>query len=198
MTIFCFDLDGTVTRSEILPELARACHIEEEMKILTKATIEGVLPFESSFRLRCQLLRDLPVSHAQQIVANIALDDDIERFINQHSENSLVITGNLDCWVLPLISRLRCRFVTSRATVADDQLASIDYVMNKGNEVHELRSQGDRIVSVGDGMGDVDMLSASDVGIAYGGIHWPVRSVIEVATHVIYEGGALCRFLYRQ
>lgn len=198
MTLFCFDLDGTLTETEILPELARACYIEEEMKLLTKATIEGIIPFEASFRLRCQLLKDLSISEAQQIVLSINLNKDIEQFIFDHRDSSVVITGNLDCWVQPLISRLGCRFVTSIASVEGDRLVSVVQVVNKGQAISELRSAESRIVAIGDGMGDVSMLSTSDVGVAYGGVHSPVRSVIEVASHVIFDGESLCRFLLRQ
>ena len=45
---FCLDLDGTITREEILPWLARDLGLFEEMLALTEATIKGVIPFERS------------------------------------------------------------------------------------------------------------------------------------------------------
>ena len=58
-TAFCFDLDGVVTSQELLPLIAEELGYYEEIKALTDATIKGIIPFESSFRLRCRI----PVSY---------------------------------------------------------------------------------------------------------------------------------------
>ena len=42
---FCFDLDGTITKDEILPILSREIGLFEEISALTDATINGVIPF---------------------------------------------------------------------------------------------------------------------------------------------------------
>ena len=47
--IFLFDLDATITRKEILPELAGKLRKEAEMKELTERTMQGEIPFERSF-----------------------------------------------------------------------------------------------------------------------------------------------------
>jgi phosphoserine phosphatase len=57
-TFFCFDLDGTMTRREILPAIASEVGLSEEIALLTSLTMRGLVPFESSFRLRCRILRE--------------------------------------------------------------------------------------------------------------------------------------------
>ena len=47
--IFLFDLDATISKVEILPEIARKIHKEEEMRVLTERTMQGEIPFEKSF-----------------------------------------------------------------------------------------------------------------------------------------------------
>ena len=47
--IFLFDLDSTITKKEILPEIARKIGKEDEMRRLTEETMNGVLPFKQSF-----------------------------------------------------------------------------------------------------------------------------------------------------
>ena len=42
-TAYCFDLDGTVTQEEILPEIANVLGIKEEIYALTKATMLWLL-----------------------------------------------------------------------------------------------------------------------------------------------------------
>lgn len=57
-TAYCFDLDGTLTRQELLPLIASSVGLEDEIEVLTQATIDGFLPFDKSFKLRVRLLRD--------------------------------------------------------------------------------------------------------------------------------------------
>ena len=43
-TAYCFDLDGTLTRQELLPLIASSVGLEDEISVLTQATIDGLLP----------------------------------------------------------------------------------------------------------------------------------------------------------
>src|SRR5258705_13832741 len=95
-TAFCFDLDGTLTRHEILPAMASEIGLSEEIALLTSLTMRGLIPFEASFRLRCRVLREVPVSRVREIVASIPLAESIETFIKENRHRCVVSTGNLD------------------------------------------------------------------------------------------------------
>ena len=47
--IFLFDLDSTITKVEILPEISKMISAEKEMRQLTEDTMKGVIPFQYSF-----------------------------------------------------------------------------------------------------------------------------------------------------
>lgn len=47
--IFLFDLDSTITCKEILPTIAEKVNRQKEMRELTEATMNGEIPFKSSF-----------------------------------------------------------------------------------------------------------------------------------------------------
>ena len=78
---YCFDLDGTITAQEILPLMAAELNLYDEISALTKATIDGLIPFEQSFKLRCKLLSDIPINKVQEIASNIKLNEMIVEFI---------------------------------------------------------------------------------------------------------------------
>ena len=72
--IFLFDLDATITRKEILPELAGKLRKEAEMKELTERTMQGEIPFERSFLERVNILKEVPVSVAREMIREIPQD----------------------------------------------------------------------------------------------------------------------------
>lgn len=194
-TAFCFDLDGTLTRSEILPILSKEVGLYEEMHALTEATIKGLIPFRRSFLLRCRLLSDIPISRVQSVISDIPLNRDLVEFIKNNKEDCYVITGNLDAWVAPLMSRLECKCFHSIAEFEGDKLLKVAHVLNKGDAMKEIKNRYDRIIVVGDGMGDVPMFELGDICVAFGGVHRPIETLIKMSHYITFNERALCRLL---
>jgi HAD superfamily phosphoserine phosphatase-like hydrolase len=194
-TAFCFDLDGTLTARELLPVIAAETGLQAEIEALTLATITGILPFESSFRLRCRLLADVPVSRVRAIVADLPLFGRILDFIRARPDDCYVITGNLDVWVEDLLGRIGARAFSSSALVRNDRLAGVTGVLDKGAAVQVVRRNHSRIVAIGDGVGDLAMFENSDVRIAYAGLHAPVPTLVASADMVCMSETALIRTL---
>lgn len=192
---FGFDLDGTITRKEILPLIAREVNLYDEISMLTEATIQGIIPFEKSFRLRCRLLKEVPVSTVSEIVRNVPLDQEVVHFIQKHPHECFVISGNLDVWIAPLIEQLGCRFYTSIAHSEGDTLYGIHTVLNKADAIQDIKRSFERIAVIGEGMNDVAMFELADTRIAYGGIHPPNSMIIQLSDYVVMNGGGLCRLL---
>ena len=198
-TIF-FDFDGTVTRQEVLPLIAREIDMEDEIATLTRATMDGLLDFRKSFRLRCRLLSQVPISRVRAIVAEVAFDAAVAAFIRANRDRCAVVTGNLDCWISDVVAdRLGCALMSSTAETDGDRLIAVDRVLDKGEAVRAFLAErpAGRSVAVGDGMNDVSMLETVDVAIAYAGLHQPCSSVVEVSKYVVTSGEALCRVLSR-
>lgn len=194
-TAFCFDLDGTVTAQEILPRIAREADLYEEMQILTEATVAGVIPFEKSFRLRCRLLREVPISTVRKVVSTVPLQPAVTEFIRAHPEQCFIVSGNLDVWIAPLLDRIPCHFFTSKASVENDRLLGIEKSLDKGATVRGLRDRFENIVVIGEGMNDVPMFESADVRIAHGAIHAPCAMVRELADYVTVSPEGLCRLI---
>ena len=77
-TAYCFDLDGTLTRQELLPLIASSIGLEDEISVLTEATINGVLSFDKSFKLRVRLLRDAKLEWIHSaLIEQVEFDLDI-------------------------------------------------------------------------------------------------------------------------
>ncbi len=189
-------MDGTLTKLEVLPILAREISIEPEIAVLTRATIEGFLPFEQSFCLRVRLLKDLPITQVQNIIENIPLHNQIIEFIKINSQHSYIVTGNLDVWIKKLVKKIGCNYYSSKADYIGNKLKGVQVILNKANAIKDLRNQGyERIIAIGDGMNDVSMFEQADIKIAFGGVHSPVLSLIKLADYITYHEKSLCNIL---
>jgi phosphoserine phosphatase len=195
-TAYCFDLDGTLTRQELLPLIASSVGLHDEISVLTEATINGLLPFDKSFKLRVRLLRDANIEWIHAALAEqVEFEPSILQFIAEHAQQCFVVTGNLDVWVKPILDRLGIQSFTSVAAMHEGRLEGVEYILHKGDAVSSLRDRFDKIVAVGEGMNDVPMFEAADWRIAYGGTHSPNKLLVKLSDFVINDGSSLCRLL---
>ena len=196
-SIFCFDLDGTLTQRELLPLIANEVGLEHEFDVLTKLTIDGVISFEESLRLRFAILKHVPVQVVQDIICGATLFDRVIDFITEHRERCFIVTGNLDVWIKPLMQKIGCRYFSSRVQERNGTLLSLDYILRKSSAINELRKQyvDRKIVVFGDGLNDYPMFETADQAVAIGLTHQPSPALIAKSNFIIYEEEALCRLL---
>tara|TARA_Y100000591_G_scaffold332032_1_gene367918 strand:+ start:442 stop:1041 length:600 start_codon:yes stop_codon:yes gene_type:complete len=193
--IYCFDLDGTITSQELLPLMAAELDLYEEISALTQATINGLIPFERSFKLRCKLLSDVPIEKVQDVAKKVKLNETIVKFIQENKDKSCVITGNIHEWIEPIIEKLGCKIYCSKGKFINGKLNGLDEIINKGEIVKSLKQNNKSVVAIGDGMGDVLMFQESDLSIAFGGVHEPIETLMKVSDYLVYDEDSLCRLL---
>ncbi len=193
--LFTFDLDGTVTKKEILPMLAKFLDLQDELSLLTKLTLNGDIDFYNSFRLRFYVLNNIPIDEIHRIMKQVPLDDNIVRFIQDNKDNCALVTGNLDLWIEPLVKLLGCRICSSKGNISLDGIIQLENVMEKGSIIRQLHKEYKNIIAIGDSNNDVPMFEEADIAIAYGGVHRPSDKARRNSDYVVYDGGALCRLL---
>lgn len=194
-TAFAFDLDGTITQEELLPVMAIQLNLEHEMRTLTKLTLSGAIPFDDSFRLRCAILRAVPISTVQQIVSQVALAPETSAFIQNNRDTCFVVTGNLDLWIAPIIDRLGCRSFSSTGLPDGDHLIGVAEVLDKSEAIPHIRRRFDRVVAIGDSVNDIPMFYESDISVACGNVHEPAVGLQQISDYVTYDERSLCRLL---
>lgn len=187
------DLDGTLTRTELLPAIAERVGIASEMRTLTEATLAGEIPFEVSFRRRVAMLAAIPVDlvHAEILAAPVF--EDLLGLLLERPDRVVVVTGNLDVWVEPFFARYGLRGLTSEAEMRDGTVMGVRTVLDKASAF--IRYPAEFTIAIGDGANDVPMVGKADVGVAWCGVHTAARPLLEVADYAFAQEEALCRFL---
>ena len=192
---FAFDLDGTVTRQELLPLIAKALGLEEEISFLTDLTINAVIPFDMSFKLRFALLKAVRLSVIQNITENVGLDPYISHFIKQHNDKCYIVTGNVDHWVAPLIKKLNCNLYASKAQCKDGYCTELVTINNKAEAIYGINKKHDFVVAIGEGANDIAMFKEANISICYGGVHAPYKDLFKYSNYTVFDGKTLCNLL---
>ena len=191
-----FDLDGTLTKKEILPYLAEKIGADKEMALWTQQAMCGAAPFEENFKARVDFLKSIALDEAQKWIAEVPLNEELLLFIKQNKSDCSIITANLDVWIAGLLKRIDMEKKTfcSVASVVGNALLGVDRIVDKGAIVRQLEPP---VIAVGDGANDVSMLQNASIGIAFGALRPLSSKLCAVAQFHVYHERSLCELLQR-
>lgn len=194
--IFLFDLDSTITKKEILPEISKRIGKEEEMRKLTEDTMRGIIPFKYSFLRRVELLSDISVSEVNQFVSEIPLNEHIVNFIQENSDRCYVVTGNLDIWIRSLMKKIgmKSHYYCSKALVQNDRISKVISVLDKDLTVRQFVQP---MVAIGDGDNDADMATLAQIAIGFGGVRNIAPSLLQNIDYAFFDDKRCADFLYK-
>ena len=194
-----FNLDATITRTEIIPMIAGKLLGEDvlaQMKTLTEATTRGEIPYKQSFLKRIEFFRNIPISRINQMIADIPLNVKLVNFIKKYHDRCYIVTSNLDIWIEELVKKLGMEknVYSSKALTVDDHLHSIISVIDKNAIVSQMVLP---FVAIGNGNNDAEMIEAAQIGIGYGEVRDVDFPILDCADYVVYKEDKLVEFLER-
>lgn len=190
---FLFDLDGTVTSEETLPIIANHFNCVEQISELTARTVQGNVPFIESFIRRVNILSHYSVSETSQLLAKVPLYPAIAKFIEEHKEDCVIVTGNLTCWCDGLFKKIGCQCYGSEAQCEGDKVVKLKTILRKEQIVDQYKALGETVVFIGDGNNDLEAMRHANISIATGLTHNPAQSLMSICDYVIFNEQALVR-----
>ncbi len=193
-SIFLFDLDGTITRNELLPLIGEKIGLFAELTKLTDDTMQGLIPFDQSFKKRVTMLNQIKLADIQEIVLNAPCFEDLLDFIKSNRDRSFVVTGNLDIWIQPWLEKHGLRGFMSESEIVGESY-SVRKILRKESVLQNFSSK--RTIMVGDGANDARIMELSNIGIGSEMTHKVSPVLWEHANYIVKEEGALCRLLTR-
>lgn len=194
--IFLFDLDSTITKQEILPEISARIGKLDEMRRLTEATMSGELPFKTSFLKRVDILKEESVSEVNELVRKIQLNEAIANFVMCNSDRCYIVTGNLDVWIRSLTEKLGMQnhCYCSKADIYDDKIIRVVSVADKELTAKQFVQP---MVVIGDGDNDAGMARYAHVAIGYGGVRNIAASLLQNIDYAFFDDKRCADFLWK-
>lgn len=191
---FIFDLDSTITKEEIIPLIAKEINLFSKIEQLTEKAMNGQENFEQNFINRINLIKDIPLDKIYKILENINFNKYIQKFISENKERCIIVTGNLDLIIKPILKKLHMQssFFSCIGIEKDNKIYKIDKVINKKSIVEKFDFN---FVAIGDGDNDIEMLKSANIGIAFGGSRKISQNIIKNADYVFYDDKKLYDFL---
>ena len=193
--IFLFDMDSTITSKEVLPEVSKKIGRYDEVKKITEATMNGEIPFRTSFLNRVRILSDISVKEVNQIVSDMPLNPFIVDFIKKNEERCYIVTGNLDIWISGLMKKIKMEehCYCSKANVTNDKISKVVSVADKELIAKQFVQP---LVVIGDGDNDSGMAKMADIAIGIGAVRPIAQSLLRNLDFAFYDDKRCANFLW--
>ena len=178
--LFVADMDSTMIDQECIDELADYAGLKAHVAAITERAMRGELPFEPALRERVALLKDLPLSVIEETIrAKITLaagGRELIATLKAHSVYTCLVSGGFTLFTNVIAEKLG--FDENRANellIENGKLSGKvrEPILGRAAKLATLQELAGRLgirmeetIAIGDGANDLDMITASGLGVA--------------------------------
>ncbi len=182
-SVFLVNLDGVVTKEEILP-LVLSCY-----GTCWDRNRDGA-------ELIKDLWRKVPAQTVNTLTKEIKLNTLLVSFLQKNRPRCRIVTEYPEVWIKDLIRRLDLeqQVFCSEPFTENGGIQEALSLLDKNAAASQMQAP---YVAVGNRANDAEMLAGAEIAVGYGGVTEVPPSVMDAASHVIYEEEKLVDFLQR-
>jgi phosphoserine phosphatase len=179
--LFLADMDSTMIGQECIDELAAEVGLKEHVAAITERAMRGEIAFEPALRERVALLKGLPASVVDEVIARrVTLMSGATRLLRvmlRHGTYAALVSGGFTVFTGPIAAKLGFDEHRSNHLVVEDGRfagAVAEPILGQQAKLDALRDLTARLkldpretMAVGDGANDLAMIGAAGLGVAY-------------------------------
>jgi phosphoserine phosphatase len=205
--LFLADMDSTMIGQECIDELADFAGLKQHVAGITERAMRGEIAFEPALRERVALLKDLPASVVDEVLASRIVPTpggrELVMTMRAHGAYTCLVSGGFTLFTSAVAARLG--FQENRANelvIADGRFTGVvrEPIVGRAAKLDtlvELRESFDLdeidTLAVGDGANDLGMIQAAGLGVAY-----HAKPAVSAAASARIDHGDLTALLYAQ
>lgn len=174
------DMDSTMIRQECIDELAALAGVGEEVARITSRAMNGELDFEAALRERVALLRGLPESSIDRVLAEritfMPGGRELVATMKARGAHTVLVSGGFLGFARPVADALGFHEVRANTLLAQSGHLTgevAEPILGREAKVATLREVAARlglspqdVLAVGDGANDLGMLGLAGLGVA--------------------------------
>jgi phosphoserine phosphatase len=205
--LFLADMDSTMIGQECIDELADYAGMKPHVAAITERAMRGEIAFEPALRERVALLRGLPLSVVDEVIAKRIRPTPggaaLVRTMKARGVYTMLVSGGFTLFTGPISAAIGFDAHRSNLLLIDSgRFAGTVAEPILGREAKlatliELRTElglaASETLAVGDGANDLAMLGEAGLGVAY-----HAKPQVAASAHVRIDHGDLTALLYLQ
>jgi len=205
--LFVADMDSTMIGQECIDELADYAGLKAHVAAITERAMRGEIEFEPALRERVALLKGLPVTVVDEVIANrITLMPGGRALVNTMQQNgayACLVSGGFTLFTGPISRTIGFDENRGNTLIAEggkfagrvgEPILGREAKLATLIELRErLKLAPQDTLAVGDGANDLAMIEAAGLGVAY-----HAKPKVAAAAHARIDHGDLTALLYLQ
>lgn len=205
--LFLADMDSTMIGQECIDEMADFVGKKAEVSAVTEQAMRGEIAFEPALRARVALLKGLPDTIADEVIASrITLTPGARTAVmtmRKHGAYTALVSGGFTIFTQRIAAMIgfqdsRANILTASGGKLTGEVAEPIFGRDdKRKALIELRGKlklkNNDTMATGDGANDLDMISEAGLGVAY-----HAKPAVAAAAGARIEHGDLTALLYMQ
>ena len=201
------DMDSTMIGQECIDELADFAGVKAHVSAITERAMRGEIAFEPALRERVALLKGLPATIVEEVIAkHITITPGARTLVatmKKHGATAALVSGGFDVFASRIAAMIGFDSnQANRLLVADGHFTGdvAEPILGRAAKKDALEAlcktlalDARETLAVGDGANDLDMLQSAGLGVAY-----RAKPAVAAAAHAAVEHGDLTALLFAQ